>query len=178
MRSKYSRHQNIDLCSWLEDCGCHSKQNGMKRLILCLAITSLCASGFAQSPPKPIVMLNGQIVKDTANLNNFERIDYLSGKKGVELFGPKGGKGVIIIQADGKIPLYGEVISMKGKKIKHAEVISKEGKVLTTTNRCGTFFLPYIAIGETLTVRKKGYEIHQLMVQQSESRIELKRKKK
>jgi hypothetical protein len=141
-------------------------------------MTGLCTSGFAQSAPKPIVMLNGQIVRDTTNLNNFERIDYLSGKKSVELFGPKGGKGVIIIQADGKIPLYGEVISTKRKKIKYAEVISKEGKVLTTTNHCGTFFLPYIAIGETVTIQKKGFESQSLMVQQSESRIELKRKKK
>jgi len=150
----------------------------MKRIFLFLAMTAFCTKGFAQTAPKPIVMLNGQIVKDTTNLNNFERIDYLSGKKGVELFGPKGGKGVIIIQAAGKIPLYGEVISTKGKKIKYAEVISKEGKVLTTTNHCGTFFLPYIAIGETVTVQKKGFESQSLTVQQSESRIELKRRKK
>ena len=149
----------------------------MKAVIICLAMIGPLVESLAQAP-KPIVMLNGQIVKDTTTLNKFERIDYIQGRKGVELFGPKGGHGVVIIQADGKIPVYGEVSSKKGKKIKGAEVISKDGNVLTTTNPCGTFFLPYIAIGETVTVRKTGYDEQQLVVLQSEFKIELKRKRK
>jgi len=178
VRNKYSRHQNTNLCSWLEDCGCQPKLNGMKEIILYLAIACLCTSGFAQSAPKPIVMLNGQIVKDSVMLNKFDRIDYLQGKKSVELFGARGAKGVIIIQADGKIPLYGEVLSNKGKKIKQAEVISNDGKVLTATNHCGTFFLPCIAIGEVVTIQKSGYESLSIVVQQSELRIQLKKKKR
>lgn len=143
-------------------------------LILAWAVYSKC---FSQEI-KPIVMLNGQIVKDSVTLNKFDRIDYLQGKKGIELFGARGAKGVIIIQADGKIPLYGEVFANKGKKIKQAEVISSDGRVLTATNQCGTFFLPYIAIGEVVTIRKTGYESQSIVVQQSECRIQLKKKKR
>ncbi|MFM7486304.1 MAG: carboxypeptidase-like regulatory domain-containing protein [Cytophagales bacterium] len=149
----------------------------MKALFVCFVAVAPLVECLAQAP-KPIVMLNGQIVKDTTAFNNFDRIDYLPGKKGVELFGPKGGNGVIIIQADGEIPVYGEVSSTTGKKIKGAEVVSKDGNVLTVTNHCGTFFLPYLAIGETVTVRKKGYDEQRLVIQQTEFKIELKRKKK
>ncbi len=150
----------------------------MKHIIVFLAITALWADGFSQGKPKPIVMVNGQIVKDTTTLGNFDRIDYVQGRKGVELFGPKGAQGVIIIQADGKIPLYGEVTSSTGKRIKGAEIISADGKVLATTNDCGTFFLPCVAIGETVTVQKKGYIGQSWVTQQSEWKVKLKRKMK
>ncbi|MFM7855236.1 MAG: hypothetical protein ACKO96_25720 [Flammeovirgaceae bacterium] len=146
----------------------------MKNAILFL-MGVLPSLGFSQPESKPIIMLNGQIVKDSLTLNRFDRIDYIQGKKGVELLGPQGAKGVIIIQADGKIPLYGEVISENGKKVKGAQIMSKNGVVLTSANSCGTFFLPYIQIGETLIIRKKGYVEESILVQQSNLKIQLKK---
>jgi hypothetical protein len=146
----------------------------MKNVILFLMGISPIL-GFSQQEPKPIIMLNGQVVKDSLTLNRFDRIDYVQGKKAVELLGPQGAKGIIIIQADGKIPLYGEVISQNGKKMKGAQVMSKNGAVLAFVNSCGTFFLPYVQMGETLTIRRKGYAEETILVQQSHIKIQLKK---
>jgi hypothetical protein len=146
-----------------------------------LLMVIICHSGFSQKldsakAKKPIVMLNGTPVTDTLTLNKFDRIDYIRGKKAVDLMGPKAANGIFVISADGTIPVYGEVVDKKGNKIKRAEVMSKEGTVLMITNSCGNFFIPSVRIGERLTIRKKGYQDESILIQQTQQIIQLNRK--
>ena len=142
-------------------------------LLILLCVVML--KSFSQDK-KPIVILNGKVVQDSLVLKKFDRIDYIYGKKAIELGGPLAAHGVLIISADGKIPVYGEVSSTSGKKIKNASVILLDGTTVSRTNQCGTFFLSAVPIGETLTIKQKGFVDEVVTVQQSLVSIKMKKK--
>jgi hypothetical protein len=141
-----------------------------------ILLTATCA--FSQRPDsakttKPIVLLNGIPVTDSVSLNKFDRIDFIQGKKAIDLLGVKAASGIYIISGDGKIPVYGEVVDRKGKKIKNAEVINSHGTVLTLTNDCGSFFLPSLGIDEEVVIRKKRFVEKRFVIQQTHHVITL-----
>lgn len=151
----------------------------MHKFILCsLMLFYFSPSVFSQKldslkENKPIVLINGNPLKDSVTLQRFDRIDFIGGKKATDLLGPKAANGIYIISADGKIPVYGEVLDGKGKKIKNAEVINSRGTVLILTNPCGNFFLPSFGIGEEVVIRKKGFAEKRIVVQQTHQVITL-----
>ena len=151
----------------------------MFKFIFCsFVIWCFSFQGFSQKPDssnnnKPIILLNGNPVKDSVALPKFDRIDFIRGTKATDLLGPKAANGIYIISTDGKIPVYGEVLDGKGKKIKNAEVINSRGLVLILTNPCGNFFLPSFGIGEEVVIRKKGFAEKRIVVQQTHQVITL-----
>lgn len=150
----------------------------MKSLHFTVLILFTATCAFSQRPDsakttKPIVLLNGIPVTDSVSLNKFDRIDFIQGKKAIDLLGVKAASGIYIISSDGKIPVYGEVVDRKGKKIKNAEVINSHGTVLTLTNDCGSFFLPSLGIGEEVVIRKKRFVEKRFVIQQTHHVITL-----
>jgi hypothetical protein len=150
----------------------------MKSLHFTVLILFTATCAFSQRPDsakttKPIVLLNGIPVTDSISLNKFDRIDFIQGKRAIDLLGPKAASGIYIIRGDGKIPVYGEVVDRKRKKIKNAEVINSHGTVLTLTNHCGSFFLPSLSIGEEVVIRKKRFVEKRFVIQQTHHVITL-----
>lgn len=154
----------------------------MKRCSLVVGLVVFCAvTGYGQKKDstennRPVIYLNGAPVTDSVAIRKFDRIDLIQGKKAIDLLGPQASKGIYIISADGKIPVYGEVVDTKKNKIKNAAIISSDGRVLITANKCGTFFLPAMQIGETITIRKKGYQEEIIRIQQTHQIIQLKKR--
>jgi hypothetical protein len=155
----------------------------MRLLIALLALAS--THGFSQAKAdsskakrNPVIFINGKPASDTLRLSDFERIDHIKGKQAIELIGPRGKDGVYLISSDGKIPVYGEVRTSSGNKIKDAEVISGDGSVLTKTNRCGTFFISSFKLYDKLIVRKKGFSDYPLEISKTEVLVKLVKKSK
>jgi hypothetical protein len=131
-----------------------------------------------RSKGKAVIFINGKPVRDTLRLSKFERIDYIKGWQAIELAGVRGKGGVYLVSSDGKIPVYGVVSTSKGNKINKAEVISRDGKLLTKSNECGAFFISAFKLYDELVIRKKGYEDAIFHVQQTENIISLTKKRK
>lgn len=142
-------------------------------VLLCFSLSVFSQKSDSLKENKPIVLINGNPLKDSVALQKFDRIDFIGGKKATDLLGPKAANGIYIISVDGKIPVYGEVLDGKGKKIKNAEVINSRGTVLILTNPCGNFFLPSFGIGEEVVIRKKGFAEKRIVVQQTHQVITL-----
>jgi hypothetical protein len=123
-----------------------------------------------------VVFINGKPVSDTLRLSGFERIDYIKGKQAIELMGPRGKDGVYLVSSDGKIPVYGEVMTVGGSKIRNAEVISGDGNVLTKTNKCGTFFIPFFNLYNKLIIKKNGFVDYSIEIGKTEVLIKLVKK--
>jgi hypothetical protein len=147
-------------------------------LLILFSLANIC--GFSQvkadsskTKRNHVVFVNGKPASDTLRLSGFERIDYIKGKQAIELMGPFGKDGVYLVSSDGKIPVYGEVITIAGNKIRNAVVISGEGKVLTKTNKCGTFFIPSFQLYDKLIVRKKGFEDRLIEIDKTEIKVKL-----
>jgi hypothetical protein len=160
--------------------------NRMLRIGLLIGfLFGISMAGFSQSETdsvrlknRAVIFINGKPVRDTLRLSEFERIDYIKGRQAIELVGPRGKGGVYLVSSDGKIPVYGIVTNPKGNKISGVEVISSDGKVLTRTNKCGTFFISAVKLYDVLIIRKKGFENVPLRVQQTENVISLTKKRK
>lgn len=126
----------------------------------------------------PVIFINGKPVLDTVRLSEFERIDYIKGRQAIELVGPRGQGGVYLVSGDGKIPFYGIVTSPNGNKIKGVKIISNEGKLLATTNECGTFFISTVKLYDVLRIQKKGFKELIMTAQQTDNKLSLVRKRK
>ncbi|MCX8491610.1 MAG: hypothetical protein ORN54_11135 [Cyclobacteriaceae bacterium] len=131
-----------------------------------------------RSKNSAVIFINGKPVRDTLRLSEFERIDYIKGRQAIELIGSRGKGGVYLVSSDGKTPVYGIVTNPKGNKISGVEVISSDGKLLTITNKCGTFFISAVKLYDVLVVRKKGYEDVSVRIQQTETVVRLTKKRK
>jgi hypothetical protein len=160
-----------------------SMRSKMCLLIALLALVS--THGFSQAKAdsskekkSPVVFINGKPASDTLRLSDFERMDYIKGKQAIELMGPRGKDGVYLISSDGRIPVYGEVSTESGNKIKDAEVVSGDGSVLTKTNRCGTFFISAFKLYDKLIVKKKGFADYLLEISKTEVSVKLVKKRK
>jgi len=160
--------------------------NRMLRIGLLIGfLFGISMAGFSQSETdsvrlknRAVIFINGKPVRDTLRLSEFERIDYIKGRQAIELVGPRGKGGVYLVSSDGKIPVYGIVTNPKRNKISGVEVISSDGKVLTRTTKCGTFFISAFKLYDILVIRKRGYEDVSLRVQQTENAVSLIRKRK
>ncbi len=147
-------------------------------LLVSATVFSQAKSDSSKTKNKPVVFINGRPASDTLQLTEFERIDYVKGRQALELMGPRGKDGVYLISSDGKIPVYGEIWTASGNKIKGAEVISSNGTVLTKTNKCGTFFISSIKLYDKLIIRKKGFEDYPVEISQTKVVVKIVEKRK
>ncbi len=124
---------------------------------------------------KPVVFINGKPA-DSVQFSPSDRIDYVKGKQAVELAGPRGKDGVLLVSSDGKIPVRGVVMNSRGKGLKNVDVCSPNGTVLTTTSRKGEFSIDAISLHEVLLIRKKGFREARVEIITSEQKIKLVKK--
>ncbi len=122
---------------------------------------------------KPLVVLNGRPVPaDSLEQLPFKKIDVLRGRQAINLYGPAGKDGVLLVEArPEKADFWLEIVNEKGKPVKGAQLLDKEGNVLATTNKCGLALLENFKRGSSVIVKSKRYQPLQLGVSDQKLKI-------
>ncbi|WP_225000277.1 hypothetical protein [Cesiribacter sp. SM1] len=122
---------------------------------------------------KPLVILNGKPVPaDSLKQLPFKKIDVLRGRQAINLYGPAGKDGVLLVEAEAeKTDVWLEIVNKKGRPVKGAQLLDKDGNVLGTTNKCGLALLENFTRGNSVTVKSKRYQTLQLDISDRKQKI-------
>lgn len=124
---------------------------------------------------QPVILREkNNIPVDSLEENSFTRIDVIRGRQALNLYGPAGKDGVLIMHSpDERIDALLEVVDVKGKPLSGAEIKNEAGEIIAVSNDCGMAYLEKLIPENNLSISHKKYHSKNVNIENKKVKIVL-----